>query len=108
MASNDYARDYVQGNVASQNVMVNFRMDTDFVASILDIGIKFSYQVPSFPVVVVDLRKIKVQLMAEDGSLILSDGFIKADQSLEAKTVPFSIKVKDFCFVPVSRYHCRF
>jgi len=95
MASRDYVRDH--RDVASVHI------DIDTEVSILEIGIKFSYQVPSFLIVVVDLRKIKVQLMAQNGSLLFSDGFIKADQSLEAKTVPFSIKIKDFCFVPVSR-----
>ena len=65
-------------------LVTSFHAETNLVISILVVGIKFSYQVPSFPVIVVDLRKIKVQLTAEDRSLI------KADQSVETKTVPFS------------------
>ena len=71
-------------------LVASFHVKIDLVISVLDVGIKFSYQVPSFPVIIVDLRKIKMQLTAEDGCLILSDGFMKADQSVEMKIVPFS------------------
>ena len=48
------------------------------------------------------LLPISLQLMAEDAFLVLSDRFIRADPSLEMKTAPFLIKVKEFCFVLLS------
>ena len=63
----------------------SFHAETNLMISVLDV---ISYEVPSFPVIIFDLRKMKVQLMAQDGSLILSDGCIKvANQWLETKTV---------------------
>ena len=81
---------YIPTLCLSITLLASFHAEIDLVISVLDVGIKFYYQVPSFPVIVVDLGKIKVQLTAEDRSLILADGFIKADQSVETKTVPFS------------------
>lgn len=78
-------------------------MDFDTEISILDIGVKFSYRVPSFSVLHVDLRQIKFQVTAEDGSVLLYDGFIRTDPSLEDRETPYSVRLKDFCFVPVSR-----
>ena len=72
---------------------------------------KFTYQVPSFSVLHVDLRQMKLQATAEDGSVLLYDGFIRADPSLEDREMPYSVKVKDFCFVLVSRKsecNCKF
>ena len=70
---------YIPTLCLSITLLASFHAEIDLVISVLDVGIKFYYQVPSFPVIVVDLGKIKVQLTAEDRSLILSDGFIKAD-----------------------------
>ena len=81
MASCDYC--------AKQDYANNWHLEGKLLVSVLEKGIKFSYQVPNFPVIIVDLLKVKLQLTAEDGSLILTDGFIKADHLLEAKTVPF-------------------
>lgn len=78
-------------------------IDLDSEISLLDMGVKFSYQVPSFSVLYVDLRQIKFQVTAEDGSVLFFDGFIRADPSLEKRETPYSVKLKDFCFVPVSR-----
>ena len=44
---------------------------------------KFTYQVLSFSVLHVDLRQMKLQATAEEGSVLLYDGFIRADLSLE-------------------------
>ena len=57
--------------------------------AVLDMGVKFSYQIPSFSVLIVDLRRVKLQLISEDGSVVLRDGFIRADPSLEVKPTPF-------------------
>ena len=62
----------------------------DAELSILDVGVKFSYRVPSFSVLHVDLRQIKFQVTAEDGSVLIYDGFIKADSSLEDRETPYS------------------
>ena len=78
-------------------------VDFETEVSILDMGVKFTYQVPSFSVLHVDLRQTKLQVPAKDSSVLLYDGFIRADPSLEDREMPYSVKVKDFCFVPVSR-----
>ena len=49
----------------------------------------------------VDLRQVEIQMTKDDGSVLLFDGFIRADPSLERMPVPFSVVVKRFCFVPV-------
>ena len=69
--------------------------------SILDLAVKFMYQVPSFSVLYVDLRQVEIQVTKDDGLVLLFDGFIRADPSLERMPVPFSVVVKRFCFVPV-------
>ena len=93
------------------NSLATSVVDFDAEVSILDMGVKFTYQVPSFSVLHVDLRQTKLQVTAEDGSVLLYDGFIRADPSLDDKETPYSVKVKDFCFVPVSRKsecNCKF
>ena len=80
-------------------------VEVDSQVSILDMGVKFSYRVPSFSVLHVDLRQIKFQLTAE-GCVMLFDGFILADPELDMKSAPFSLKLKDYCFVPVSVCEC--
>ena len=74
--------------------------------SILEMGVKFSYRLPSFSVIHVDLRHIKFQLAAAEGSVMLFDGFIRANPELEMKNIPLSLKLKDYCFVPVSVCVC--
>ena len=63
--------------------------------AVLDMGVKFSYQIPSFSVLIVDLRRVKLQLISEDGSVVLRDGFIRADPSLEVKPTPFLSNLKN-------------
>ena len=65
-------------------------MDVDTEVSILEMG-KFSYRVPSFSVLHADLRHIKFQLMTEEGSVLMVDGFIRA---------------LEYCFVPVRLCAC--
>ena len=64
----------------------------DTEVSILELGVKFTYQVPSFSVLYVDLRQAKIQITKDDDSVLLFDGFIRADPSLETP-VPFSVVV---------------
>ena len=47
---------------------------------------------------------MKLQLIAEDGSVALCDGFIRAEPFLERQATPFSVKLKDFCFVPAEEF----
>ena len=79
----------------------DFQVAVDTEVSILALAMKFMYQVPSFSVLYVDLRQVQIQVIKEDGSVLLFDGFIRADPSLERMPVPFSVVVKRFCFVPV-------
>jgi len=76
-------------------------LESDKILSIMDIGMKFTYQIPSFPITSVDLREIKIQVLEENGSILLCDGFIRADGELEKRVIPFSIKLHDCCVVPV-------
>ena len=81
---------------------VTVRVDVDTELSVLEMGIKFTYRVPSFSVFCTDLRQIKYQLTVDNDLLMTCDGFIRADQLLETKSTPFAIILKDYCFVPVS------
>ena len=81
-------------------------IEVDSQVSILEMGVKFSYRLPSFSVIHVDLRHIKFQLAAAEGSVMLFDGFIRANPELEMKNIPLSLKLKDYCFVPVSVCVC--
>ena len=81
--------------------VVTVRVDVDTELSVLEMGVKFTYRVPSFSVFCADLRQIKYQLTVDNDLVVVCDGFIRADQSLEAKSTPFTIVLKDYCFVPV-------
>ena len=74
------------------------QVQVDTTVSILRMGTKFSYCVPSFSVIHVDLRQNKFQLLSEEGTVF---GYIRADPSLSTKTVPFFLQLKDYCFVCV-------
>ena len=84
--------------------LVTVRVDIDTELSVLEMGIKFTYRVPSFSVFCTDLRQIKYQLTVDNDLVVVCDGFIRADQLLEAKSTPFTITLKDYCFVPVNMY----
>ena len=88
--------------MASLGSALPMAMDIDSQLSVMDVGVKFTYQVPAFSVLHVDLKQVEIQLVREDGLVSLYDGFIRADPSLEKITVPFSVCVKDFCHVLVS------
>ena len=68
--------------------------------AVLNLGVKFTYQIPSFSVVAVDLRTVKVQFW-EEGSVVLCDAFIRADGELNQRATPFFIKLQEYCLVPV-------
>ena len=71
--------------------------------SILSVGSKFTYRIPSFPVLTVDIRHIVYQAVTVEGNMLLFDGFIRADSSLEpAKETPFAVQIQDGCCVAVS------
>jgi len=55
---------------------------------VLDIGLKFTYKIPSFPVVSIDLRTAKLQMVEENGLVLLWNGFIQADQELDKRDTP--------------------
>ena len=90
----------------SQTPYATVSVEVDTQVSILDMGVKFSYRLPSFSVLHVDLRQINFQITAEEGCVMMFDGFIRADPELDMKSVPFSLKLKDYCFVPVSECMC--
>ena len=79
----------------------SLELELGSIISLLSVGVKFSYKVPSFSVLVVDLRKIRLQVVLGDKSVVILDGFIRADLSLEEKKTPLSIKLLEWCFVPV-------
>ena len=79
-----------------------FQVESNTEITILDIAVKFTYQVPSFSVFQPNLRQVEIQVVAGDGSVLLFDAFIRADTTLENLSVPFSIIVEEFCFLPVS------
>lgn len=65
-------------------------------------GTPFDFRIPSFPVVVVTLRRIcfEVEGENEDG-VITYDGFIKDDPSLDGQC-PGIVFVIEWCFIDVS------
>ena len=75
-------------------------VDTEI--SILSMGTKLTYTIPSFSVISVDVRQISFQVLAVDGTVLMFDGFICADSSLDVgDRTPFAIKLKDYCFVTI-------
>ena len=80
---------------SSQTSYATVSVEVDSQVSILDMGVKFSYRLPSFSVLHVDLRQIKFQVTADEGCVMLFDGFIQADPELETKSAPLSLKLKD-------------
>ena len=79
--------------------LLEIAIDTEI--TVLKMGRKFSYRIPSFSVLTVDLRQISYQVESSDGAQLLFDGFIRADSGMETEK-PFTIQLKDFCFVTVS------
>ena len=54
-------------------------LEADKILSVLDIGLKFTYKISSFLVVSIDLRTAKLQMVEENGLILLCNGFIQAD-----------------------------
>ena len=62
--------------------------------SLLDMGVKFTYQVPSFSVLYVERRQVEIQVTADDGTVVMSDGFIRDDPLLNKRSLPALILLK--------------
>ena len=78
-------------------------MDLDTTVTILDIGVKFSYRIPTFSGIYVNLRQVEVQLHHNQTSITtVVDAFIRADLVLDEVVPPFCVNLNEFCFVPVS------
>ncbi len=56
----------------------------------------------------VDLRQVRIQFLdkedqdsASDSPVVMMDAFIRADPELDKIVPPFTIQLKDYCFVSV-------
>lgn len=76
----------------------------NMIITSLDFGPEFHYQVLSFAVLSVFLRQTTIRISSDDNQFILYDAFIRSDPSLESKSPPFYLEVKEFCFVPVRSF----
>ncbi len=74
----------------------------DRIFTCLDLGHEFQYLIPSFAVISVSLRKSTIKVSSDDGQVHLYDAFIKSVPSLTTMVPPFSLELKEFCFIPVS------
>ncbi len=90
----------VSGSSSGSPVEPEVQVDTEI--SILSVGVKFTYVVPNLSVVQANLRPVKIQLTGDDGSVFLSDAFIRADPCVDKISPPISVLLKSFCIVPVS------
>lgn len=71
--------------------------------TVLDLGVEFSYTIPTLSVLSVSLRQCKIQFETRHGSARDEyDGFIRSDPFLHSAVPPFVIKLTKHCFVPVS------
>ena len=74
--------------------------------AVLDLGVAFTYRVPSFPAIEVTLRQATIQLELPGGPIELYDGFLRSDPSLpdssKKSCSPFYLTIMKHCFVPVS------
>ena len=59
------------------------KIDVDTTVTILNMGVKFCYRIPTFSVVYVDLRQVEVQLQNQSSSMTVIDAFIRADPALD-------------------------
>ena len=75
--------------------------------TVLDIGVEFTYIVPSFSVLQVDLRQATVQVELDNGTGVLYDCFLKAHPSLPERQccIPLYLTIEKHCLVPVSQYN---
>ena len=60
-------------------------VDVDAELSILEMGVKFSYRVPSFSVLHVELRQIKLQLTTEESFVRASFSMVLYELILQLK-----------------------
>ena len=73
---------------------------------VVECGELYSYTVPSFSVLHVNIRRIKYETILSDGTTtMIVDGFIRDDPSL-LRTYPVELSVgcdntKDFCIIQV-------
>ena len=80
-------------------------ISVDTEISILSMVTKFTYTIPSFSVLSVDVRQITFQVLAVDGFVFIFYGFIHVDSPLDlGDRAPFAINLKDYCFVTVSMH----
>ena len=81
-------------------------VDTDIM--ILKLGRKFSYRIPNFSVLHVDMRQISYQVLSADGAMLLFDSFIHTDSKLDVeKQTHFTIQLKDFCCLTKINLHVQ-
>ena len=85
---------------ATQPAEQQCKVDVDTCATILDMGVKFCYRIPSFSVFNVDLRQVEVQLETSV-TVVKVDAFIRADPALDDVVLPFCVHLNEFCFVSV-------
>ena len=85
---------------------VDIAINNEVNVSVLNIGVQFTYRIPSFSIIEVELRQGTFQFEHLDGSVRVYDGFLRSDQSFpdpsRPSTTPFAITIKDHCFVDVS------
>ena len=85
---------------------VDIAINNGVNVSVLNIGVQFTYRIPSFSVIEVELRQGTFQFEHLDGSVRVYDGFLRSDQNFpdpsRPSTTPFAITIKDHCFVDVS------
>ncbi len=74
--------------------------------AVLDLGVEFTYEIPSFSAIEVALRQATIQVELPDGSAKLYDGFLQSHPSLpdssRSSSSPLYITLTKYCFVPVS------
>ncbi len=76
-------------------------VDSGDTWTLISIGLSFSYNIPFFPVVCVDLRQVKIVKMNGTGESETFDAFIRCDSSLELM-YPCSVIHKKTFNVPVN------
>ena len=97
------------GQMVSNSLLVttatesDLKVELDTVVTVLDVGIIFCYRIPTFSVIFVDLRRVKVQIHNEGLSTpVTVDAFIRADPILDGVVTPLCVNPNKFSFVPVN------
>ena len=85
---------------------VSNAIDNGVNISVISLGVQFTYIIPSFSVIHVELRQAAHQVELSDGSVRLYNGFLRSDRSLpdpsRRSTIPFALTIQSHCFVDVS------